>query len=57
MYIFTKISNWFKIYLIHKSKYRSIYFTALENILRFLEKDDSSKVSQLRQIYVTWRPR
>lgn len=26
---------------------------ALENILRFLEKDDSSKVSQLRQIYVT----
>ncbi|XP_070160241.1 RNA polymerase II-associated protein 3 [Polyergus mexicanus] len=26
---------------------------ALENILRFLEKDDSSKASQLRQIYVT----
>ncbi|KAL6435153.1 hypothetical protein ACFW04_005327 [Cataglyphis niger] len=26
---------------------------ALENILRFLEKNDSSKVSQLRQIYVT----
>ncbi|GAB1866747.1 Sperm-associated antigen 1 [Camponotus japonicus] len=26
---------------------------ALENILRFLEKEDSPKVSQLRQIYVT----